>query len=39
MHPLHAGFRYAAYACVMLIVLYSWMYFPNSKKPFIYFQF
>jgi D-alanyl-lipoteichoic acid acyltransferase DltB (MBOAT superfamily) len=32
-------FRWAAYASVLLIVIYSWMYFPASKKPFIYFQF
>ncbi|PWU14572.1 MAG: membrane-bound O-acyltransferase family protein [Bdellovibrio sp.] len=31
--------RWALYLTGLLIVLYSWMYFPESKKPFIYFQF
>lgn len=39
MWPLKPYIRWAAYAGVLLIVLYSWMYFPASKKPFIYFQF
>jgi D-alanyl-lipoteichoic acid acyltransferase DltB (MBOAT superfamily) len=37
--PLKSYFRWAAYVCVMLLVVYSWIYFPASKKPFIYFQF
>lgn len=31
--------RWATYVVFLLVVLYSWMYFPASKKPFIYFQF
>jgi len=31
--------RFTVYVVVLGVVLYSWIYFPRSTKPFIYFQF
>ncbi len=37
--PLRSSWRWAAYFVMLTLLVYSWIYFPQDKKPFIYFQF